>query len=230
MSGELDWRAADEVDADDLAEAWLVVVGSGDVARDDAVRADAAGRPGVVRRRGGVAAGTATLPPTARVTTPDGPVTVATHAPGDRALAAHVTATGSASSLATGSLDLRRRTARPGAGWVALVGGGPGRRRPPHEPGPRAARRGRRRRRSTGSPRTRWSTGCPPRCASSTSARPPAGTPWRRSGSTTSSSRRPSPATRSCASRAVTPTCSGAEARSAWRARRTASGSRSCPA
>ena len=28
--------------------------------------------------------------------------------------------------LATGLLDLRRRTARPGAGWVALVGGGPG--------------------------------------------------------------------------------------------------------
>ncbi len=125
VSGLLDWRAADEVDAHDLAEAWLVVVGSGDVVRDDTVRADAlAARVWCVDALTS-AAGTAVLPPTARMTTLDGPVTVATHVPGDSALAARVTRR-VGELVATGSLDLRRRTARPGAGWVALVGGGPG--------------------------------------------------------------------------------------------------------
>ena len=102
-----------------------MVVGSGDAATDDRVRADAwharvwcvdAALPG---------AGTADLPATAGVTTPDGTVTVATHFPGDAALAADVTRALDG-LLAHGALDLRRHRARPGAGWVALVGGGPG--------------------------------------------------------------------------------------------------------
>ena len=83
---------------------------------------------------------------------------------------------------------------------------------------------------STGWPRARSSSGCPRPCASSTSARPPAGTPWPRRRSTTCSSRRRSPVGPSSGSRVATPTSSGAVGRSGWRARRTASASRSCPA
>ena len=57
--------------------------------------------------------------------TPDGTVTVAAHSPGDRALGAHV-ARSVDGMLTGGALDLRRRHPRPGTGWVALVGGGPG--------------------------------------------------------------------------------------------------------
>ena len=125
LAGRLGWSARDYTGADDLDGAWFVVVGSGDAHVDDGVRRDAlaaqvwcldAARPG---------AGTAGLPPTARVATPDGTVTVATHSPGDVALAAGVTRAVDR-LLAGGALDLRRHRARPGAGWVALVGGGPG--------------------------------------------------------------------------------------------------------
>ncbi len=52
-------------------------------------------------------------------------VTVATHSPADPALAADVARAVDA-LLAQGALDLHRRRPRAGAGWVALVGGGPG--------------------------------------------------------------------------------------------------------
>ena len=156
------------------------------------------------------------------MTTPDGTVTVAAHSPGDPALAADVTRAVDG-LLAGGALDLRRRTARPGPGWVALVGGGPGAdglltgrarellasadvvvvdRLAPRGVVDRLPvdRAGRRRRQG---PRP---------------ARPGPGRdqrPARRA--------RPSPATPSCGSRAATPTCSGAVARSGWPARRTAS-------
>ena len=94
----------------DLDGAWFVVVGSGDTAVDAAVRADAARRAALVpRRRRWPRAGTAALPATARVTTPDGTVTLAAHAPGDPALAADV-ARAVDGLLAGGALDLRRRT------------------------------------------------------------------------------------------------------------------------
>jgi uroporphyrin-III C-methyltransferase/precorrin-2 dehydrogenase/sirohydrochlorin ferrochelatase len=52
-------------------------------------------------------------------------VTVASHSPGDHRLAANLTRQVD-ELLAGGMVDLRRRTPRSGAGWVALVGGGPG--------------------------------------------------------------------------------------------------------
>ncbi len=134
LSGELTWAARDYAGVTDLDDAWFVVVGSGDSAVDEAVRADAlaarvwcvdaAAPAGSGGRRGG-SRGTADLPTTSQVTTRDGTVTLAAHSPGDPALAA-TTARAVDALLAEGALDLRRRTARPGTGWVALVGGGPG--------------------------------------------------------------------------------------------------------
>ena len=136
LAGELTWAARDYAGATDLDDAWFVVVGSGDSTVDDAVRADAlaartwcvdAAAPaghGHGAGRGG-RSGSADLPATSQVTTRDGTVTLAAHSPGDPALAVD-TARAVDALLAQGALDLRRRTARPGTGWVALVGGGPG--------------------------------------------------------------------------------------------------------
>ena len=123
--GEIGWHER-EYDVADLADCWLVVVGSGDASTDAAAHADArrlrtwsVGVPG-----NGGTAGSARLPRSAVTTTPDGTVTVATHTDDD-ALARDLTRT-LARQLETGGLDLRRRRARSGTGWVALVGGGPG--------------------------------------------------------------------------------------------------------
>lgn len=125
VSGGVDWSARDYAGAADLRAAWFVVVGTGDTAADDAVRADALAARVWCLDAVLPSGGDATLPATARVATPDGTVTVAAHSPGDAALAADVTrAVGGL--LADGALDLRRRSPRGGAGWVALVGGGPG--------------------------------------------------------------------------------------------------------
>ncbi len=134
LSGELTWAARDYAGVADLDDAWFVVVGSGDSAVDHAVHADAVAArvwclDAAVPQPGGTGtgevSGTASLPATAQLATPDGAVTVATHSPSDPVLAADVSRAVDA-LLARGALDLRRRTARPGIGWVALVGGGPG--------------------------------------------------------------------------------------------------------
>jgi uroporphyrin-III C-methyltransferase/precorrin-2 dehydrogenase/sirohydrochlorin ferrochelatase len=131
LRGELTCAAREYAGSTDLDDAWFVVVGSGDSVVDEAVRTDAlaarvwcldAAAP-TGSGRGG--SGTADLPATSQVTTRDGTVTLAAHSPGDPALAADTTRAVDA-LLATGSLDLRRRRPRAAAGWVALVGGGPG--------------------------------------------------------------------------------------------------------
>lgn len=136
-SGALGWSERDYGGSTDLDGAWFAVAGSGDPGLDAAVRADAlaarvwcldlpraaypAGGPGRARR----AVGTAALPATTAVTTPDGTLTVAAHAAEDPRLEAAVVRA-VAGGLAGGSADLRRHGRRPGPGWVALVGGGPG--------------------------------------------------------------------------------------------------------
>ena len=120
--------------------------------------------------------------------------------------------------------------ARPGPGWVALVGGGPGHDGLLTTPRPRAAGRGRRRRRrpagAAGGRRAAARVGARRRRRQGArAARGAAGTR-----STTSSSRRRSPVAPSSGSRAATPTSSAAAARSGSPARRTASASRWCPA
>ncbi|HET6967820.1 MAG TPA: uroporphyrinogen-III C-methyltransferase [Ornithinibacter sp.] len=128
-TGEIAWTAREYGGAADLDGAWLVVAASGDRNVDEVVGADAerartwclpASRPA-----GDAVSGSVSLPATASVTTPDGTVTVAVHDVGDPLLAADA-ARAVDGLLADGSLDLRRRRTRTGAGWVALVGGGPG--------------------------------------------------------------------------------------------------------
>ena len=141
-TGDVAWSERDYAGPHDLDGAWLALAASGDSTVDAAVRTDAvAARLWCLDATGlgaQVAApattsapnsprperATAWLPTTTRVTTPDGDVDLAVHAGEDTVLAQGVTRaiTG---LLAEGQLDLRR-TSRPGPGWVALVGGGPG--------------------------------------------------------------------------------------------------------
>jgi uroporphyrin-III C-methyltransferase / precorrin-2 dehydrogenase / sirohydrochlorin ferrochelatase len=125
LSGGLTWAAREYAGRADLDDAWFVVVGSGDAAVDGAALADALATRVWCLDVSVTERGTATLPATSEVATPDGTVTLAAHSPGDRELA-HDVARSAEGLLAGGALDLRRRTARPGHGWVALVGGGPG--------------------------------------------------------------------------------------------------------
>lgn len=127
-TGEVAWAEREYAGAADLEGAWLVVAASGDRDVDETVGTDAerariwcvpASHPASE-----AADGSASLPATASVHTPDGTVTVAVHA--DDALLAADAARAVDALLAHGSLDLRRRHPRTGPGWVALVGGGPG--------------------------------------------------------------------------------------------------------
>jgi len=125
LSGTVSWAERDYAGPADLDGAWLVHTATGDRQVDSSVRVDAE-----EARLWCVDATEARATPVAvlareRVATPDGAVTVAVHADGDPQLARDACCE-VATSLATGGVDLRRRRARTGAGWVALVGGGPG--------------------------------------------------------------------------------------------------------
>ena len=125
-TGEVGWDEGEYAGSSDLEGAWLVLAGSGDAVVDGTVRADAEqARTWCVLVGPGTPAGSASLPRSAAVSTPEGPVTVATHVEGDDLLARDVTRA-VAAGLADGTVDLRRRAPRATAGWVALVGGGPG--------------------------------------------------------------------------------------------------------
>ena len=123
-SGDVAWAPRDYEGRRDLDGAWLVHTATGDLEVDEAVRADALDLR-VWCLAPAASDATADLPATTSVAAADITVTVAAHTPSDRALATHVVREVGA-VLASGSLDLRRRTPRPGSGWVALVGGGPG--------------------------------------------------------------------------------------------------------
>ncbi len=124
-TGDVQWVERDYAGPSDLAGAWLVHTATGDRLVDTAVRADATElRTWCVDATDG-AASPATVPARSRVETPDGVVTVAVHTGGDPALARDVNRAVT-SAITTGTVDLRRRRPRTGAGWVALVGGGPG--------------------------------------------------------------------------------------------------------
>lgn len=124
-TGEVEWVDRDYAGPADVDGAWLVHTATGDPAVDAAVRRDAdAARAWCVDATD---AGTTPASVLARheVRTPDGTVTVAAHTGGDPRLAAALVRE-VARMTSRGSLDLRRRRPRPGPGWVALVGGGPG--------------------------------------------------------------------------------------------------------
>lgn len=122
--GRVEWQARDYAGATDIDGAWLVHTATGESSIDTRVSADArAARVWCIDATDAERT-TASVPARARVTTPDGPVTVAAYAGGDPRLARSVR-DGVQLALATGRLDLRRHRPR-GEGWVALVGGGPG--------------------------------------------------------------------------------------------------------
>ncbi len=123
--GAVAWTERDYAGPDDLDGAWLVHTATGDLLVDSAVREDAQRARVWCVDATDAACSPAAVPARHRVTTPDGTLTVAVHAGGDPALARDV-AREVARVVATGGLDLRRRRARTGPGWVALVGGGPG--------------------------------------------------------------------------------------------------------
>jgi uroporphyrin-III C-methyltransferase/precorrin-2 dehydrogenase/sirohydrochlorin ferrochelatase len=123
--GSLAWAPRDYAGPDDLAEAWLVHTATGDAGTDAAVRRDADAARVLCVDAGAGDRGSAQVPAVARVSTPDGPVTVAVNGHRDPRRAQRVR-DAVAAGLADGALPLRSRRARTGTGWVALVGGGPG--------------------------------------------------------------------------------------------------------
>lgn len=123
-AGRVEWQAREYAGPADLEGAWLVHTATGE-STDARVGADAeAARVWCVDATD-AAATAASLPARAKVATPDGDVTVSVYAGGDPGLAREVRE-GVALALSNGTLDLRRHRPRPGQGWVALVGGGPG--------------------------------------------------------------------------------------------------------
>ncbi len=124
-AGTVAWNERDYLGPADLAGAWLVHTATGDRLVDSRVRADSESARTWCVDATDAARSAATVPARTRVETPDGTVTVTVHAGGDPGLARDASrAVGAA--ISGGSVDLRRRRARTGAGWVALVGGGPG--------------------------------------------------------------------------------------------------------
>jgi uroporphyrin-III C-methyltransferase/precorrin-2 dehydrogenase/sirohydrochlorin ferrochelatase len=120
-AGEVTWHRR-EYASGDLEGAWLVHTATGDRAVDAAVAADADAARVWCVQAGNAAEATAWTPAVARL----GDVTVAVTGGGDprraRALRDAVQLL-----LDSGELPLRRHRRSPeGAGWVALVGGGPG--------------------------------------------------------------------------------------------------------
>ncbi|HET8595292.1 MAG TPA: uroporphyrinogen-III C-methyltransferase [Intrasporangium sp.] len=123
--GDISWHVRDYAGTDDLDGAWLVHTATGDRDVDETVARDAESLRIWCVNAGSAATTRASVPARATVCTPDGTVTVAVHAGSDPGLARSLR-DGVEHALASGALDLRRTRRRAGAGWVALVGGGPG--------------------------------------------------------------------------------------------------------
>lgn len=118
------WKRREYRGPSDLDGAWLVHTATGNPQVDAAVGEDCRARRLWCVDAGDAARSRAWVPATTTVGTPAGPVDVSVTSGGDprRAVAIRDALTG---ELRSGRIDLRRRRPR-GAGWVALVGGGPG--------------------------------------------------------------------------------------------------------
>lgn len=119
------WEPRDYSGAADLEGAWLVHTATGDPAVDAQVAGDAEAAHLWCVNAADAAATRVSVQARTDVTTPHGRVTISTYAAGDPGLATTLR-DGVAEAVARGELDLRRTRARGSAGWVALVGGGPG--------------------------------------------------------------------------------------------------------
>ncbi|MER7072961.1 uroporphyrinogen-III C-methyltransferase [Terrabacter sp. NPDC000476] len=122
-AGRVEWLERDYAGPADLDGAWLVHTATGERSIDREVADDAESQRTWCIDATDAATTTASTTARADVTTPAGRVTVATYAAGDPGLSVAVR-DGVERALTSGALDLRRT--RPAAGWVALVGGGPG--------------------------------------------------------------------------------------------------------
>ena len=125
LGGRVEWQAREYAGAADLAGAWLVHTAAGDAVVDRQVAHDAEDQRIWCIDATDALATAASFPARADVTTPGGRVTISTYAAGDPGLATSLR-DGVADAVARGGLDLRRTRKRGSAGWVALVGGGPG--------------------------------------------------------------------------------------------------------
>ncbi len=125
--GAITWLPREYAGPSDLDGAWLVHTATADDAANAAVRQDAqALRVWCVDATSSTQTAAAVLA-RGSVDLPDGEVTVAVHASGDPRQARRL-CDGVTADLADGRHSLQRvRTRREGhAGWVALIGGGPG--------------------------------------------------------------------------------------------------------
>jgi len=118
------WLQRDYSGPADLDGAWLVHTATGDPEVDTAISTDSHALRVWCIDATDSRATAASIPARTHVDTPDGTITVAVHGGGDPLLATTVR-DGIDLALRSGGLDLRRHRPRT-AGWVALVGGGPG--------------------------------------------------------------------------------------------------------
>ena len=124
-SGEIAWSGRAYAGPADLAGAWLVHTATGVASVDAAVAADAEVQRTFCIDATARGRGSAQVLASRRVDTPAGPLRVSVHGGGDPRRAAGLAAS-MAADVAAGLHDVRSRRRRPGVGWVALVGGGPG--------------------------------------------------------------------------------------------------------
>ncbi len=125
VAGAVAWVDRDYLGPEDLEGAWLVHTATGDRPVDARVSRDAETLQIWCVDAADAGRGSAEVPARARVSTPDGAVSLAVHAGGDPRRAVAIRAD-LVSRVESGCVDLRPRRRRGGAGWVALVGGGPG--------------------------------------------------------------------------------------------------------
>lgn len=118
------WLPRDYAGPQDLHGAWLVHTATGDRPTDARVARDAAAQRIWCVNAADADRGSAHVPARSVVPTPDGPVTVAVHTGADPRRARTVR-NGIERQVRGGHTDLRVHRTRT-AGWVALVGAGPG--------------------------------------------------------------------------------------------------------
>ncbi|GAA6525933.1 uroporphyrinogen-III C-methyltransferase [Intrasporangium sp. DVR] len=125
IDGAVEWQAREYAGATDLEGAWLVHTAAGEPHVDRQVAGDAEGLRIWCVDATEASATAVSVPARADVTTAHGRVTISTYAAGDPGLATSLR-DGVADAVTQGRLDLRRTREHRSAGWVALVGGGPG--------------------------------------------------------------------------------------------------------
>lgn len=124
-SGLVEWLPRGYAGPDDLIGTWLVHVATGVPAVDAAVAADAEAAHIFCINAADATQGTAQMLASRTVETTSGTVRVSVHGGRDPHRAGALVSS-VAGDIASGRHDVRARRPRPGMGWVALVGGGPG--------------------------------------------------------------------------------------------------------